>query len=303
MRAATTITSRIPATAIAFPCGAGALYHGCEDGPAAFRRYLDSHAAPSQWAQLTWESPPKDPDRGDQTTIELIAQTNRWLAQTARRLVQRGKFFVVIGGDHSCAVGAWSGASEGLREPLGLVWIDAHMDMHVPETTPSGAINGMALAALLGHGLSELTALSRRAITPDRICLVGTRSCELEEVAFAARHGIRVIGMGEISRRGIEDACGEARTIADSGTAGYGVSLDLDAFDPADAPGVGTPEQGGIRASEFLPAWADLTSSPRCVGIEIVEYNPHRDRAERTARLMSGLVAAAVGEEAEQWAL
>src|SRR5262249_1212347 len=123
------------------------------------------------------------------------------------------------------------------------------------------------------------------------------RSCELEEVDFAARHGIRVIGMEEISRRGIEDVCGEARTIADSGTAAYGVSLDLDAFDPADTPGVGTPEEGGIRASEFLPAWAHLTSSPRCVGIEIVEYNPHRDRADRTARLMSGPRAPAVREE------
>jgi arginase len=303
MRAATTITNRIPIATIAVSCGAGALYHGCEDGPAAFRRYLDRHTAPLEGAQVAWQLMPKDPERGDETTIELIARTSRWLAESTRRLAQNGNFFVAIGGDHSYAIGTWNGASEGLQEPLGLIWIDAHMDMHVPETTPSGAINGMPLAALLGYGLPQLTALSRGTIPPDRICLIGTRSCELEEVAFAARHGIRVIGMDEISRRGIEEVCAEARTIADSGAAGYGVSLDLDAFDPADAPGVGTPEAGGIRASDFLPAWADLTSSARCVGIEIVEYNPHRDRADRTARLMSGLVAAAVGEETMQWAL
>jgi arginase len=303
MRAATTITNRIPIATIAVSCGAGALYHGCEDGPAAFRRYLDRHTAPLEGAQFAWQAMPKDPERGDETTIELIARTARWLAESTRRLAQNGNFFVAIGGDHSCAIGTWNGASEGLQEPLGLIWIDAHMDMHLPETTPSGAINGMPLAALLGHGLPQLTALSRGAIPPDRICLIGTRSYELEEVAFAARHGIRVIGMDEISHRGIEEVCAEARTIADSGAAGYGVSLDLDAFDPADAPGVGTPEAGGIRASDFLPPWADLTSSARCVGIEIVEYNPHRDRADRTARLMSGLVAAAVGEETMQWAL
>lgn len=313
MRAATTITSRMPTAAIAVSRGAGALYHGCEDGPAAFRRHLDRHAASFErgqltweqltWEQLTWELTPEDSARGDETTIELIARTNRWLAETTRRLAQSGKFFVVIGGDHSCAIGTWNGASEGLRAPLGLIWIDAHMDMHVPETTPSGAINGMPLAALLGHGLPQLTALSRGAIPPDRICLIGTRSYELEEVAFAARHGIRIIDMNEISRRGVDEVCAEARTIADSGAAGYGVSLDLDVFDPADAPGVGSPEAGGLRASDFLPAWADLTSSPRCVGIEIVEYNPHRDRADRTARLMSGLVAAAVGKETVQWML
>src|SRR5438128_2156450 len=133
MCAATTITNRIPTAAVAVSCGAGALYHGCEDGPAAFRRYLDRHAARSERAQLTWELTPKDPGRGDETTIELIALTTRWIADTTRRLAQGGKFFVVVGGDHSCAIGTWNGASEGLREPLGLIWIDAHMDMHVPE--------------------------------------------------------------------------------------------------------------------------------------------------------------------------
>jgi arginase len=303
MRAATTITNRIPTAVVAVSCGAGAPYHGCEDGPAAFRRHWDRHAASLERGRLIWELTPKEPARADETTIALIARTNRWLAETTRRMAQSGTFFVVIGGDHSCAIGTWNGASAGLREPLGLIWIDAHMDMHVPETTPSGAINGMPLAALLGHGLPQLTVLSRGAIPPDRICLIGARSYEREEVAFAARHGIRVIDMNEISRRGLDEVCAEARTIADSGAAGYGVSIDLDVFDPADAPGVGSPEAGGIRAGDFLPAWADLTSRPRCVGIEIVEYNPHRDRADRTARLMSGLVAAAVGKETVQWML
>ncbi len=236
--------------------------------------------------------------------LVLVARTSRWLAWTTRRLTRRRKRFLVIGGDHSCAIGTWGGAAEGLRAPLGLVWIDAHMDMHVPETSPSGAINGMALAALVGYGAPELTALSygRGAIAPRNVCLIGARSFELEELAFAKRHGIRVVGMKELHRRGIADACAEARAIAGTGVAGYGVSLDLDVFDPADAPGVGTPARSGIRPSEFVDAWSDLTRSALCVGVEIVEYNPHRDQVGRTAQLLRDLVAATVGDERLQWA-
>jgi arginase len=240
------------------------------------------------------------------TPIDVIARTAGWLAGTTRRLKESGRRFLLIGGDHSCAIGTWSGAAGGLRRfgPLGLIWIDAHMDMHVPATTPSGAINGMPVAALLGYGAPELTGFfrGRSAITPNRVCLVGARSFEPEEIAFARRHGVRVIGMDELSRRGIEGACAEARAIAGGGVAGYGVSLDLDAFDPADAPGVGTPEPDGIRASEFLEAWADLTCSSLCVGAEIVEYNPYRDQAGRTARLIGTLVTATVREERLRWA-
>jgi arginase family enzyme len=142
----------------------------------------------------------------------------------------------------------------------------------------------------------------RAAIDPRHICLVGARSFEPEEIAFARKHDVRVISMDEVARRGIDDALAEARAIASQGVAGYGVSLDLDAFDPADAPGVGTPAPGGIRASEFLNGWTDLTRGTACWGIEIVEYNPHRDQEERTARLISTLVAATVREERMQWA-
>jgi arginase family enzyme len=131
---------------------------------------------------------------------------------------------------------------------------------------------------------------------------VGARSFEPEEVAFAARQGVRVIGMDEFSRRGIEDVCAETHAIAGDEVAGYGVSLDLNAFDLADAPGVGSPAPGGICASSFLDVWTDLTCNPLCIGAEIVEYNPHRDQSGQTAQLISTLVAAAVPQERLQWA-
>jgi arginase family enzyme len=187
---------------------------------------------------------------------------------------------------------------------LGLIWIDAYLDMRRPATMHSGAINSMPVATLLGYGTPELASIfrSRGAISPNHICLIGARSFEREEIAFARRHDVRVIGMDELSRRGIEAACAEARAIAGRCVVGYGVSLDLDAFDPADAPGVGTPEPGGIRANEFRAAWADLTCGSLCTGLEIVEYNPYRDRADRTARLIGDLIAATVSEKRLRWA-
>lgn len=306
MHTAAITTNRMPTVvAIAAACGAGALDPGCKEGPAAFRRYWDRTAG-SRQPQLVWKWMPEKLCTDGAMPIDVVARTTEWLAGTTRRLTESGSQFRVIGGDHSCAIGTWSGASDALRRwgPLGLIWIDAHMDMHLPATTPSGAINGMPVAALLGQGAPEVTGLcrGRGAITPDHICLVGARSFEPEEIAFARRHDVRVIGMDEFARRGIANSCAEARAIAGSGTAGYGVSLDLDAFDPADAPGVGTPAPGGIRASEFLNAWADLTRSSLCVGVEIVEYNPFRDHAGRTARLISALVAATVREERLRWA-
>lgn len=293
-----------PVVAIAAASGAGALDPGCKDGPAAFRRHWDRDTNSRAW--LAWEPMPAGLHRDGATPIDAVARTARWLAETTRGLAASGHRFLVIGGDHSCAIGTWSGVSEALRQsgPLGLIWIDAHMDMHVPATTHSGAINGMPVAALLGHGAPELIGIAGGggAIEPGHICLVGARSYEPEEVEFAKRHGVRVIHGDELLRRGVRDSLAEARAIAGAGTAGYGVSLDLDAFDPADAPGVGTPEPGGIRPGEFLDAWTDMTRSPACRGMEIVEYNPSHDREGRTLRLIGTLATAAVAEERMQWA-
>jgi arginase family enzyme len=128
------------------------------------------------------------------------------------------------------------------------------------------------------------------AIHPHHACLVGVRSFETEEFELAERLNIRVIRIEDVSRRGVEGVLAEAQAIAADGTAGYGVSLDLDAFDPLDAPGVGTPVPGGIRAATF-DTWSELTRDPKCLGIEIAEYNPGRDDSGRTARLIGKLIA------------
>jgi arginase len=292
-----------PVVAVSAACGAGALDPGCEAGPAVFQQYWDRGGRLTD-AKLTWEQMPQGVCTGE-TPLDAVARTGRWLAETTRRLAEGNRRLVVIGGDHSCAIGTWSGVSMALRPlgSVGLIWIDAHMDMHLPATTHSGAVNGMPVAALVGHGAPELIGLAggRSAIDPRHICLVGARSFESEETAFASKHKIRVIGMDEVARCGVEDALAEAREIASGGIAGFGVSLDLDAFDPTDAPGVGTPEPGGIRVNDFLGLWSNLIRGAACRGVEIVEYNPRHDQGNRTARLMTRLVATIVGGE-RQWA-
>jgi arginase len=286
-------TQRIAVIEVA--TGAGARDSGCRDGPAGFRQNAESRLR-EQGVRPTWHRMPGHLCSIDLPPLQVVSCTACWTAGITRRLTADGERFLVVGGDHSCAIGTWSGVSDALRPAgaLGLVWIDAHMDMHVPETTHSGAINGMPVACLLGHGAPELTSVAQDgpAIDPRHVCLVGARSFEPEEIEFAKRHGVRVIGMPEVRRRGIEAVLAEAKAIATHGTAGYGVSLDLDAFDPTEAPGVGTPVPGGLRAADFLAPWAELTRDSTCVGIEIVEYNPSRDQSGRTARLMQELVLA-----------
>ena len=282
--------------------GAGACDPACRDGPAAFWRVAKAELTRTPGLRLHWHAMPQRVAAGDAAALAAIARVATHVADAVDRLVTQGERFIVLGGDHSCAVGTWSGAARALRAqgPIGLIWIDAHMDMHVPETTHSGYINGMPAACLLGRGAPALTKLAGGppAIDPRHLCLVGVRSFEPEEMVLAERMGVRVIQMDEVRRRGLDAALAEAHAIANNGAIGYGISLDLDGLDPRDAPAVATPVPGGISAAELLANWGALTSGDHCLGCEIVEYNPYRDPAGRTAHLMRRLITTAFGHEA-----
>jgi arginase len=216
-----------------------------------------------------------------------MARLGPRLAQAVKDSIGRGAFPLVIGGDHSCAVGTWSGVAAATRAhgSLGLLWIDAHLDSHTPRTSHTGLIYGMPLAALLGHGDAAFTdcLVPGAKVLPQHVCVLGARSYEPEERALLDRIGVRVIGMEEIVRRGVTDALAEAAAIVRGAPAGYGITLDLDVIDPRDAPGVGTPAPGGVRAHELIDALAQIACDPRLRGLEIAEYNPWRDRNGVTA--------------------
>jgi len=229
------------------------------------------------------------------------------LAEATLRASGTHHFPVVLGGDHSCAVGTWSGVAHAHRATgrIGLIWIDAHLDSHTPETSDSQAPHGMPLAALLGHGTQTLTDLFgwRGKLLPQHAVVVGARSYEAGEVALLERLGVRVFGMTEVAARGLDVCLQEAVAIVSKGTAGYGVSFDVDAIDPRDAPGVGSPAAQGIRAHAAVMGMRRFADDPRLLAFELVEYNPVRDdAARRTAQLCLSLLSAVLTPPAAHFA-
>ncbi len=272
--------------------GAGAPDPTTATGPAALRRAAVFHDTPLQ--HVAWDMILRVPRDATDTPLHAVAALAERLADEVESVLLAGHFPLVVGGDHSCAIGTWSGVHRALapRGRVGLIWIDAHMDSHTLATTPSGQINGMPLAALLGHGEPALTGIDGAGATlrPEHACLIGVRSFEAGEAALLQRLGVRVFDMAEVHRRGLAAVFDEALAIVRQGTAGFGVSVDLDALDPQEEPGVGTPVPGGLRRAELAAALSTLRGEPSFVAMEIVEYNPSRDRV--TANAVGALVDA-----------
>ncbi|MFQ5937375.1 MAG: arginase, partial [Acidiferrobacterales bacterium] len=203
------------------------------------------------------------------------------------------------GGDHSCAIGTWTGVTGALASSgsVGLIWLDAHMDSHTPETSPSGAVHGMPLACLLGFGPIPLVRLGGFSpkLLPEDVCVVGVRSFEPVEATLLTELGVRVFDMDEVDRRGLSTVLDEAQSHVQRHTAAYGITIDIDVIDPGDAPGVGTPEPGGIGGKDLSAALRELTEQSAPVGVELAEYNPDKDVNGMTADLICELFASVSG--------
>jgi arginase len=285
--------SRAPIRIIGVACGVGAPDPRCAEGPTALRRGGLISRLQHAGLAAAWSTTLPATSGADAYTV--VARVAERLALHTEALAAAGRIPVVLGGDHTCAIGTWKGIARAVapRGSLGLIWIDAHMDAHIPQTTPSGRLHGMPLACLLGHGDPRLTAIAAGTLLdPKRVCLVGVRSFETGEAALLRRLGVRIFFMHEVARRGLQDVLGDAVAIAGRGGSPYGITLDLDAIDPRDAPGVGTPVAGGIRGPELLRALSRLGRDAMLAGLEIAEYNPDRDRGGKTARLVAATIHA-----------
>lgn len=226
---------------------------------------------------------------------EKVAFTNELLAKKISTLIQHQQAFCVLGGDHTSAIGTWSGAYDALHRQgdIGLIWVDAHMDSHTPETSLSGRVHGMPLASLLGYGYPTLTSILQAApkLKPSNVCLIGVRSYEAGEAALLKRLNVKVYEMDEIKHRGFMTVWREAVQIVNQHTIGYGISLDLDGIDPSEAPGVDVPELNGLKASDVGEALTASASDPRLIGTEIVEFDPSRDEDKKTEKLIVSFLA------------
>jgi arginase len=236
--------------------------------------------------------------------LREIATTCRRLAEQVSRARKKGRFPLVLGGDHSIAIGTVAGVTVRGWDPpikkeiIGLIWIDAHADMNTPETTPSGNVHGMPLAAICGMGSRPLTHMARFAplVNPSNVALVGIRDVDILEKPHVKNSGVRAFTMRDIDERGMRAVMRDAIAIASEGTRGFHCSLDMDSIDPDEAPGVGTPVPGGITYREAHLAMEILCDSQRMLSMEIVEVNPVLDVANRTASLAVELAMSAMGK-------
>jgi arginase len=246
------------------------------------------------------ESVPGGPERA--RYLPQIAQTCARIAERVDAAITERKFPLVLGGDHSIAVGTVSGIAQHYRQrdqkKTGLIWVDAHADMNTPESSPSGNVHGMPLACCMGMGPAELTSIYGWApkVEPRNVAIIGLRSVDPGERTIVAKTGVRVFTMRDVDERGLRSVMQEALEVANDGTAGFHLSFDMDSVDPDEAPGVGTPVRGGITYREAHLAMEMICDCDAMLGLEVVEVNPVIDQANRTALLAVELVMSALGK-------
>jgi arginase len=234
--------------------------------------------------------------------IDEIADVCRAVYREVLQSLDSGAFPIVLGGDHSVAAGSISASASWLRQttgqPLGVVWVDAHGDMNTPQTTESGNVHGMPLAALLGREPHELSSIGEPvSLEPDHTVLVGIRNLDEREKAVIRESGVHVFTIKDIDRDGIASVAERAIALATRGTGGIHVSLDLDACDPMFAPGVGTPVKGGLDYREAHTLMELFADSGRLIALDLVEVNPTLDIRNTTAELATELALSAVGKK------
>ena len=236
-----------------------------------------------------------------QRFISEIAVVCRALHGVVLRALEATAIPLVLGGDHSLAAGSVAASADWVRrttgKPLGAVWVDAHGDMNTPETTTSGNVHGMPLAALLGRPPLDLAAIGQSpSLLPEHTVLVGIRNLDEQEKAHIRASGVHVFTMKDVDRDGIGSVAERALALASAGTGGVHVSFDLDACDPTYAPGVGTPVKGGFDYREAHMIMEVVADSQRLVALDLVEVNPTLDVRNQTAELAAELALSALGK-------
>jgi arginase len=295
---------------IGAPLDLGAGHRGVDMGPSAFRvagihqAVRDLGIAIEDFGDIESEvAETREPGNPHLKYLKEIRATCVTLRNVVSRTMDEGMVPVVLGGDHSIAMGTIAGVSRHFRKKgakAGLVWLDAHADANTEDTSPTGNIHGMPMAVCLGLGARELLSIydaKGPMIDGERAAIIGLRSVDIKERANVARVGIGAFTMRHIDERGMRAVMEAAIRRALNGTAGIHVSIDLDAVDPDEAPGVGTPSPGGISYREMHLAMEMLADTDRVCSVELVEVNPILDRANLTAKLGVELLCSLLGKK------
>lgn len=272
-------------------CSSGGIHRGCRQGPSVFQR----HGMPLLKAKnVAWHDTIFETAYFHNETQPVVLNYCRRIRQSVRGVMKQGDFPVVIGGDHSCAMGTWMGVTDSVPGPIGMLWIDAHMDSHTPWSSHSGRMHGMPVACLLGQSSEFFKKFNdgRAAFNVDHSFLLGVRSFEKEEPQFLDSLHVPYFTSQDIGRMGLQEAVDHALNRVASCPNGFGISIDLDALDPQDAPGVAVPEPHGMLAKALVRGLRKIVYKHRLRAVEIAEYNPVMDKGFKTARLVSQLLNA-----------
>jgi ornithine--oxo-acid transaminase len=285
----------------------GAPIFGPAAGPRAlrdlgFENSLRQRGIRAHWHALLEPSAPKPPRPSMNERLGTVSNLLHDLADIVAQTCDDDALPLVLGGDHIVGAGTWRGVARALapRGKLGLIWIDAHLDAHTPQTTHTGNIHGMPLAALLGIGDETLTGLPGPHLDPAHVTIIGARSWEPEELKLLQKLGVKIFFMPEVKTRGLAAVLCDAMSIVRNGTAGFGVSVDLDAMDCAKLPATTCLVPDGIDPQELVDALHGLRNCADLAGLEIVEYVPERDRDGSGARWVLEIASAALGPTTAQ---
>jgi arginase len=292
---------------IGAPINYGAGLAGVDLGPAAMRIAGLVHCIEKQGYKVNDLGDIKPTVSPFPSTYEKLKHLNeiviacQEISAKVQTSLLAGDLPLILGGDHSIAIGSVSSVSSFYREQkkeLGLIWFDAHADMNTPETSPSGNIHGMPLAVLLGVGAEHLVNLvsEGQKINPKYCAHIGARDVDPGERELIKRLGVRFFTMREIDERGMSACMDEAISIASAASAGYHVTLDVDALDPRDAPGSGTVVRGGLTYREAHLAMEKIAEAGGMSSLEVVEINTALDVNNRTAQLGVELILSALGK-------
>jgi arginase len=291
---------------IGVPLDLGADRRGVDMGPSAIR-YADlseklgklGHRV-EDWGNI--ETPLFESSDVENARAKYLAQVSQVcmeLATSVTKVLKSGKMPLVLGGDHSIAIGTLAGVYMEKNEESGVVWLDAHGDCNTPDTTPSGNIHGMSLALSSGEGSKwfPVPPWPRRSVDPGRVVIVGARSLDPGEKENLRRMKVKVFTMADIDRLGMKEVMAKSIEIASSGgKRKIHVSFDMDVLDPSDAPGVGTPVRGGITYREAHLAMEMVSESGAMKSLEVVEVNPILDQQNATAELAVELILSSMGK-------
>ncbi len=294
---------------IGVPMDLGASRRGVDMGPSALR----VAGLQARIKQLGYQvedignisvKQPEEMSYGEKRAKYLaeIADACKDLGAMVEKSLEENLVPIVLGGDHSIAAGSLSGVAAHFKKKekrIGLIWLDAHGDINTPESSPSGNVHGMPLAAAMGYGATELVELLdfKPKVEPQNISLVGIRDLDSQEKKLAKKSGVHVFTMRDIDERGMREVMSDALKYAMDDTDGISVSLDMDFVDPSDAPGVGTPVRGGVTYREAHLAMEMIADTEAMVSLEVVEINPVIDEHNRTALLGVELVLSALGKK------